>query len=138
MTTALYAALLTIIFIVLSVHIIRWRRKYRVAIGDGGDHEMKRRVRAHSNFLEYTLFFLILLGYAEINGLPPYAVHCLGVVFIIGRCMHAYSLLKAEQYVNGVITAYPLWRMWGMICTFSCLAVLSALLVVQYVGHVFS
>ena len=52
--TPLYAALAAVILIVLSLRVIGARRSHRVAIGDGADEDLARRIRAHGNFTEYT------------------------------------------------------------------------------------
>jgi uncharacterized membrane protein YecN with MAPEG domain len=104
MITPLYVALLGLFFIGLSVHVLRGRRQFGIAVGDADHHEMKRRMRAQGNFAEYTPLFLIMLGYVEHGGLSVYAVHLFGIVFIAGRMMHAYSLLKYEQYKEGKLS----------------------------------
>ena len=97
MVVSLYAALLTIIYIALSVHVIRGRWFYRISLNDGGNEAMNRRIRAHGNFSEYVPLFLIILGLAEHNGMPAYAVHILGCLFILGRLLHAYNLLDLRE-----------------------------------------
>jgi uncharacterized membrane protein YecN with MAPEG domain len=67
-------------------------------------------------------------------GLPVWAVHGLGVVFLAGRVMHAYSVLFAEQYDGHKLTANPVWRIRGMICTFNVIGLLALILLVQFVG----
>jgi uncharacterized protein len=59
--TAFYAALLAPLFILLAVRVIRQRRGARVAIGDGGDKLLLRRMRVHANFAEYVPFALVLM-----------------------------------------------------------------------------
>ena len=62
--TALYAALLSIIFLVLAVRVIQVRRSEKIAIGDGGSAILTRRMRVHSNFAEYVPMALVLLALA--------------------------------------------------------------------------
>ena len=131
MIAALYAGLLGLMCIPLSLHVIRGRRQFSVALGDSGHHEMQRRIRAQANFLEYTPLFLILLGFAEFAGLAPYAAHGFGILFVSGRVMHAYSLLRHEKYRDGRITDFPRWRIRGMVCTFTCIGLLSLYLVIK-------
>lgn len=117
----------------LSIHVIRGRRMFGAGLGDADNIDMKRRIRAQANLAEYAPMFLILLGYSEHNGLPVWAVHLLGVVFVVGRVMHAYSVLKAEQYDQHKLTANPVWRIRGMICTFNVIGLLAIILLVQSV-----
>ena len=94
---------------------------------------MTRRIRAHANFIEYTPIFLIMLGFAERGGIPGWSVHVLGAPFLIGRLMHAYSLLRDEQYDGNRLLADPAWRVRGMGLTFLLLSILSVILIVQYI-----
>ena len=45
-----YAALLGMLFFVLSVRTLRLRRKLQIAIGDAGNQQLLRAMRIHSNF----------------------------------------------------------------------------------------
>jgi len=132
--TAFYAALAALILILLSINVIRGRRHYRAALGDSAVPEMTRRIRAHANFIEYTPLFLIMLGIAERDGIPGWAVHILGLAFLLGRVMHAYSLLWGEQYHGSRLLANPVWRVGGMGLTFVLLGGLSIVLIVQYIS----
>ncbi|MDX1975223.1 MAG: MAPEG family protein [Rickettsiales bacterium] len=138
MTTSLYAALVALMFIALSVNVIRGRRKNKIALGDNGNHDMQRRMRAQGNFAEYAPIFLILLVLAEYNGLPTYGVHGLGVLFLLGRISHAYGILKAEQHRNGQIPSGLGYRIRGMVCTFTTLGILVSILLTQYAINLFS
>ncbi len=110
--TPLYAALAAVILIVLSLRVIGARRSHRVAIGDGADEEMARRIRAHGNFTEYTPLVLVLVLLLELGGTPAWQLHALGSVLILGRIVHAWSLTAHSG--NG--------RLIGMILTFFVLA----------------
>jgi uncharacterized membrane protein YecN with MAPEG domain len=96
LATSLYAALLATLYMLLSVNVIRGRRSHRVRLGDGDIDEMTSRIRAHANFAEYTPFFVVLLLISQLQGLAVWAVHGLGVAFLVGRLSHAYGLLVAE------------------------------------------
>lgn len=131
MATSLYAALLGLMLIGLSLHVIRGRRTLGVGLGDADDLPMRRRIRAQANLAEYAPLFLLQLGFAEHNGLPVWAVHAFGLVFLAGRAMHAYSLLKAERYERQRLAANPAWRVRGMACTFTCMGLLAFILLAQ-------
>ena len=51
--TPVYAALLGLLFIALSVRVIRLRRSRKVAVGARGDEAIERAMRVHANFAEY-------------------------------------------------------------------------------------
>ncbi len=110
--TPLYAALAAVILIVLSIRVIGARRSHKVAIGDGADENLARRIRAHGNFTEYTPLVLVLILLLELGGAPAWQLHLLGVALILGRIVHAWSL-----------TAHSgIGRLIGMTLTFLVLA----------------
>lgn len=66
--TPVYAGLMGLLFVLLSVGVIRARRESGVALGDGGDRALLRRQRVHGNFAEYVPLGLVLLMCAEATG----------------------------------------------------------------------
>lgn len=68
--SALYASTLALLFVALCARTIMARRRARVALGDGGDRILQRRLRAHGNFAEYVPIGLILMALAEFQGAP--------------------------------------------------------------------
>ncbi len=110
--TPLYAALAAAILILLSLRVIGVRRSRQLAIGDGGEDDMARRIRAQGNFSEYTPLALLLILLLEFGGAPAWQLHLLGAALILGRMVHAWSL--TAHYGNG--------RVAGMALTFFVLA----------------
>ncbi|WP_158967483.1 MAPEG family protein [Paraglaciecola sp. L3A3] len=121
--TAFYAGLLGILFLYLSILVIRGRRATKISLGDGGDKHFQQLIRAHGNFSEYTPVILILLFVAEINGSNGVLLHCSGAALLFGRFIHAFGLRRH--------TGVSWQRVAGMLATFSallCLAVLNILI----------
>ncbi len=112
LVTPLYAALAAVILIVLSLRVIGARRSRRVALGDGADEDLARRIRAQGNFTEYTPLALVLVLLLELGGAPAWQLHALGAALILGRIVHAWSLTAHSG--NG--------RLIGMTLTFFVLA----------------
>lgn len=131
MITPIYASIVGLILIGLSINVIKGRRKFGASLGDAGNIELNRRIRAQGNLAEYAPIFIILLGFAEYNGLYNWAIHLCGIVFIAGRINHAYSLLKAEKYENQKLLENPIFRISGMICTFSTIGFLAIINLIQ-------
>lgn len=132
MITGFYAGCLGILLVLLSFNVIRYRRRNKLALGENGNLELTRAIRAHGNFVEYTPMFLVMLAMAEVQSLPAIMIHLLGAAFVAGRVAHAYSLLRHERYVDGVIQHNPIWRMVGMMCSFNVLGILSLILLIQF------
>jgi uncharacterized protein len=117
--TSLYAALLTALFILLSLQVIKARRTHRVALG--APHRLvERAVRAHGNCAEYVPFGLVLLGLLEGMGLPAWGVHALGSAFLVGRLLHAWGISQEPEVLR--------FRTAGMALTFTVLGVAAAAL----------
>ena len=68
--TALYAGLLALLFLALSINVIRYRRGEQVSLGDGGKRKLARGIRAHGNFAEYVPLVLVLMSIAELSQAP--------------------------------------------------------------------
>jgi len=131
MVTPIYAALIALMLIGLSVNVIIARRTFGIGLGDRANIEIYRRIRAQANFAEYSPLFIIVLSYAELGGLTHWSIHAFGAIFLLGRLMHAYSLLSQEKYENEKLLTNPTWRIRGMICTFATIGCLSIILLVQ-------
>lgn len=112
-TTALYAGILSLLYIVLSFRVIFVRREAKVEIGTGENKELLRRTRVHANFAEYAPLALLLMGFAESLQARPLTLHVAGGALLAGRLMHAYGLSQTPHIM-------PL-RVCGMILTFTSL-----------------
>lgn len=90
--TALYASLLALLLVVLSLRVVRARGTERVSLGSGGSVTLERRIRAQANFAEYVPTALILLGLLEFASAAPLVLHGLGLMILTGRLLHGYAL----------------------------------------------
>jgi len=116
--TPFYAGLLGLGLVLLSVMVIRQRRRARVALGDGGDARLRRAIRAHANFVEFAPLALLLIALAEWQGSPGWLVHLLAAALLIGRALHAWGISREpERFI---------FRTAGMMLTFGVLIVASA------------
>lgn len=117
-----YAALLAFVFIALSVHVIRFRHKLKVAIGANGDAGLERAMRVHANFVEYAPIALLLLAFAEMQGAYVLLIHGLSGALLLGRCAHAYGMAQEKEDLR--------LRSAGMVLTFGVIIMTAALLLV--------
>ena len=106
--TAIYAAILAVFYVVLTIRVIRQRYRAKASLGDAGDAMLQRAIRVHGNFAEFVPFALLLIALAELNGSPSWSIHVLGSVLVLARLSHAYGLtsgtLKFRQV--GVIATF--------------------------------
>ncbi|WP_170325758.1 MAPEG family protein [Ruegeria arenilitoris] len=113
--TPVYAALLAILFIALSVRVISQRRSDKISYGDGGNTTMLKVMRTHSNFVEYTPFAVLLIAMVELQGASGLLLNLLGLTLLSGRLLHAYGFGRSPQIV--------ILRQIGMLLTFAAILV---------------
>jgi uncharacterized protein len=110
---AIYAAILALMFVGLSIRTLGMRRRLKIAIGDAGNPEMLRAMRVHSNFAEYVPLGLLLILLAAGSGADPMLVHFLGLTLLVGRISHAYGVSQSRENYR--------FRVAGMALTFTSL-----------------
>jgi uncharacterized membrane protein YecN with MAPEG domain len=115
----LYAGLLGLLLVVLSLLVVRLRMRYRVGLGDGGQAALTRAIRVQGNFAEHVPLALLLIFAVEGLGYAAWVVHALGAALILGRLAHAQGLGRHEGESPG--------RFLGTVTTFSVLIVASGL-----------
>lgn len=94
MISSIYAALLALSIVGLSLNVIKLRRGKRVLLGDGDDEELQYAIRAQGNATEYIPISLILLILLELSGAHPVLIHLSGLAILAGRIVHARGLLQ--------------------------------------------
>ncbi len=121
--TPIYAAILGLGFVRLSFLTLRLRRQNKIALGDGGNPQLLRAIRVHSNFAEYLPISLILIYMTESIGAPIYLIHFLGISLLIGRLSHAWGVSQENENFK--------FRVFGMIATFNAIIVSSLYILVS-------
>lgn len=121
---------LVILYLGLSINIILYRRKYKIAYTHAVNQpSFQAAISAHRNFIDYTPFSLLLLTLLAIQDTPLLWFCLLNSLILLGRFSHAASILYFEQQKPPLF----LFRKVGMLLTFSCLLLSSLTLF----GHVF-
>ena len=117
--TAIYAAILTFVYVKLTLNVINLRRQNEVSLGDGGREDLQQAIRSHGNFAEYVPLGLILLGCLEANHIHWTIVLLLGGVFTTGRLFYAKAFLEVtpnmELRVKGM--KFTLWGLQALAAT---------------------
>jgi len=124
MTTALYAAILGLFFLLLSVNVVAKRRRFQVGIGSKGELSLERAIRVHANFAEYVPIALLLMFLAEYSGLAAIYLHILGITLLVGRLSHAWGVRQLKEPFK--------FRVFGMVLTFSVIALSALAIIVLY------
>ena len=91
--TALYAALLAVVGIVLMLRVGLMRFRTGVSILHGDDPLFAQTIRRHANFIENVPLALVLMVLAEANGAGQTFLHVIGIVLVVSRIAHPLGLL---------------------------------------------
>ena len=92
--TLTIAAAAALINIWLATRVSQVRIRDKVLTGDAGNPRIVARMRAHSNFVEYTPFFLILLALIELAQGPERWLWAVAIVYIVARLAHPFGMDK--------------------------------------------
>ena len=123
--SGLYVALAALLVVVLSARVVLRRIAARVALGDGDDKELRKRIRVQANAIEYLPLALLLLVALEWNQTRPALLHAFGIVLIVARIVHAIGL----SISGGASPA----RLSGTGLTWAVMVAMAALLIWQQV-----
>ena len=92
---AVYAALFIIGAIVLTVGVVRERRRCGIGIG-GGDPKLDRAIRVHANYVENVPLGMAALILLPLIGASSWLVHAIGLMMIVGRIAHVQGLSSKQ------------------------------------------
>lgn len=119
--TATFTAILALLQIYCTLQVVRRRRAQLISLGDQGDKELQRRVRAHGNFIETVPMALLIILINELQGLSASWLYTLGGALIVGRISHYIALTRKVSLQ---------FRVFGMVTTLLVMLVGAILLVV--------
>ena len=124
--TATYAALLGLLFLLLSGMVSKHRLRAQVSLGDGNDASLGQAIRAQANFAEYVPIALILIGLAEVFGAGDVLLHSLAGGLLLGRVLHAWGMNQPR--------AVHVTRKIGMLLTWLSILLASVFLLYSQLG----
>ena len=94
LTSVVYAAILSLLFMALSYHVIRLSWQHKISLGHGNNSSLESAIATQENASEYIPIGLILLFALEYNQASLWLVHVLGIALLSGRLLHAYGMFK--------------------------------------------
>jgi len=121
----LFKIIFIIFYLILTIITINVRKSSKVAYGDDNNKKLIKAIRAHANFFEFTVFFIISSFLLEILDANQIYVLFVNIVFLLGRISHAYSMLKEKI----------LFRVIGMMATLNIYALNCIYLLYLYVQY---
>jgi uncharacterized membrane protein YecN with MAPEG domain len=118
-----YAAILMLMFVLLSIRVVQMRASAKIGIGTGNDPAMERRIRVHGNFSEYVPLALLLLTFMEMLHMSRYLIHALCIVLIVARIVHAIGVTPVQENFS--------MRVGSVLATFAVLVIASLALLIH-------
>ena len=115
-----YAAILVLIFVLLSIRVIQMRGSAKIGLGHGNNPAMERRIRVHGNFAEYVPLALVLLLCMELQSQSRILIHVLCIALVAARVIHAIGVTPVNEN-------FPM-RVVSVLTTFAVLVVASVML----------
>ena len=91
----------------LAYRCVRIRLDGPGGVGDLENPALRSRMRAHSNFVEYTPFVLILVALIEHSGGRAPLLQELGIAYMTGRVLHALGIERpvfTMQFIGAMTT----------------------------------
>ncbi|MGB5324857.1 MAG: MAPEG family protein [Pseudomonadales bacterium] len=95
--SSLYLALLGLMFIPFTLRVGAYRLRNNIPLGDGGDSELLKRIRAQANFVETVPLAILLITAMELAGAGSAWLHTLGTLLVIGRLSHYLQITGVLQ-----------------------------------------
>ena len=86
--TMTIAAIFAVLHVIFTLRVGGYRFRNNISLGDGGDDELRNRIRGHGNFIEQVPIALILILLNDLNGLSDTALYSLGGVLLVSRIVH--------------------------------------------------
>ena len=111
----IYAAIFGLMFVYLSICVIKQRRSAKVSIGDGDNPALRKAIAVHNNFSQYVPLALLLIAFVELNHASAAITHGLCACLLISRVAHAYGLAQPVQIMK--------LRQIGVLLTFGVITI---------------
>lgn len=91
--TSIITAAFALMMIVLSLQVSVRRVKSGTTFGHGEDSVLRKRIRAHGNFIEYAPLAIAIVGLLEYASAPHALVWSVAIILATVRVLHAFGML---------------------------------------------
>jgi hypothetical protein len=107
--TAVYTALLALLYAALGLQVAGLRRRNRAGFGDAGNAQLRSAIRAHAHFGEHVPIIALMAAMLEISGLRATSLHGLMATLLVARLLHPLGMYAGPQTLR-----FRVCRMGGM------------------------
>ena len=96
-TTLFFAAIFGVIHVFFTLRVGGYRMRSKISLGDGGDNELRNRIRAHGNFIENVPIALLLMLLNDLTGTSETILTILGSILLVSRLVH-YVMIVSRRF----------------------------------------
>ena len=119
MITNLLVASMFLLFFRISIETIKVRKKYQVSLGHGDNKYVAKAVSAHSNFVSYVPFMLIMFYLVEVSGeFPKVLLGGVALAFFVGRLLHFIAFRNKMNFKLRTLGMHL--TVWPMVFLAAC------------------
>ena len=94
--TLIFAAIFGFMHVVFTLRVGNYRFKSKISLGDGGDRELLKRVRAQGNFIENVPIALLLILLNDLDGAEDNTLMLMGSILLISRLTHYLTIVTVK------------------------------------------
>ena len=87
------AAVFGLLHVIFTLRVGTYRFKSKISLGDGGDRELRNRVRAHGNFIENVPIALLLILLNDLDGAQDSTLVVMGSILLASRLTHYLTIV---------------------------------------------
>ena len=94
--TLVFAAIFGFLHVIFTLRVGNYRFKSKISLGDDGDRELLKRIRAHGNFTENVPIALLLILLNDLDGAEDNTLMLMGSTLLISRLTHYLTIVTVR------------------------------------------
>ena len=94
--TLVFAAIFGFLHVIFTLRVGNYRFKSKISLGDDGDRELLKRIRAHGNFIENVPIALLLILLNDLDGAEDNTLMLMGSILLISRLTHYLTIVTVK------------------------------------------
>jgi len=87
------AAVFGLLHVIFTLRVGNYRFRSKISLGDGGDHELRKRIRAHGNFIENVPIALLLILLHDLDSAQDSTLVVMGSTLLVSRITHYLTIV---------------------------------------------
>jgi len=124
--SALYLAVLALLYTVLALQVGRLRQTNQASFGDNDSAQLRSAIRAHANFIEYVPIITLMVAMLEMAGASALRVHLLMGALLLSRLLHPLGM-----YAKPNTLQFRVGRVGGITITLGLLVACAVMILLR-------